>query len=240
MNFVVDALPLYLNGARYTLLITVGGCAVAFVIAMAVGILGSTRSALLRAAASVYVEVFRGVAALVLMFWLFYAMPLVTGYRLEPVFAAILALGLNVGAYGAENVRGAIKAVPQAQYEATVALNLSWAQRMRLVVLPQAWAQMLPTFGNLIIELMKGSAVVSLIAVSDITFVAQQLRTFTGETLLAFAAALVTYFVIAQIFVALMRLAERSANRRLGRIPDRTRRRQAAGAGVAAAKGGAA
>ncbi|RCV49635.1 ectoine/hydroxyectoine ABC transporter permease subunit EhuC [Marinitenerispora sediminis] len=238
MNFFVDALPLYLNGARYTLLITVGGCALAFAIAMAVGILGSTRSAALRALASVYVEVFRGVAALVLMFWLFYAMPLLTGYRLEPVFAAILALGLNIGAYGAENVRGAIKAVPRSQYEATVALNLSWTQRMRLVVLPQAWAQMLPTFGNLVIELMKGSAVVSLIAVSDITFVAQQLRTFTGETVLAFAAALVTYFVIAQVFVALMRLAERSANRRLGRIPARPRRR-AKPAG-AAAKGGAA
>lgn len=231
MNFFTDSLPLYLNGAWYTLLITVGGCALAFVISMVVGIVGSLANPVARAAATVYVEVFRGVAALVLMFWLFYAMPLVTGYRLEPVFAAILALGLNVGAYGAENVRGAIKAVPRAQYEATVALSFGPVQRMRRVILPQAWAQMLPTFGNLIIELMKGSAVVSLIAVADLTFVAQQLRTFTGQTLLAFASALVMYFIIAQVFAFLMRLAERSANRRLGRLPQRERRATAKLAG---------
>lgn len=174
MAFFTDSLPIYLNGAWYTLMITVGGCALAFVLSMVVGIIGSMRSALARVVATVYVEVFRGVAALVLMFWLFYAMPLLIGYRMEPVLAAILALGLNVGAYGAENVRGAIKAVPRGQYEATIALNFEPVQRMRLVILPQAWAQMLPTFGNLIIELMKGSAVVSLISVSDLTFVASR------------------------------------------------------------------
>ncbi len=239
MTFFTDALPVYLNGAWYTLIITLGGCALAFVVAMLVGIVGTMRSRAARAAATVYVEVFRGVAALVLMFWLFYAMPLVTGYRLEPVLAAILALGLNVGAYGAENVRGAIKAVPRGQYEATIALNFEPVQRMRLVILPQAWAQMLPTFGNLVIELMKGSAVVSLIAVSDLTFVAQQMRNFTGETLLAFLSALVMYFIIAQALQFLMRLAERRANRRLGRVPDRpVRRRKAARVPAGATTGG--
>lgn len=225
MNFFTDSLPLYLNGALYTLIITLGGCALAFVIAMVVGILGSMRSRIARAFASAYVEIFRGVAALVLMFWMFYAMPMVTGYLLDPVAAAILALGLNVGAYGAENVRGAIKAVPAAQYEATIALNFTPVQRMRSVILPQAWAQMLPTFGNLIIELMKGSAVVSLIAVADLTFVGDQVRAFTGETLLAYTTALVMYFILAQIFLFFMRMAERRANRRLGRIPVKKSKR---------------
>lgn len=226
MNFITDSLPLYLNGALYTLLITVGGCALAFVIAMVFGILGTLRSRVARAIASIYVEVFRGVAALVLMFWMFYAMPLITGYLLDPVFAAILALGLNVGAYGAENVRGAIKAVPTAQYEATIALNFTPTQRLRSVILPQAWAQMLPTFGNLIIELMKGSAVVSLIAVSDLTFVGDQVRAFTGATLLAYTSALVMYFLLAQVFLYFMRMAERSANRRLGREPVKAAKRK--------------
>ncbi|MBB4929476.1 polar amino acid transport system permease protein [Lipingzhangella halophila] len=238
MAFFTDSLPIYLNGAWYTLMITVGGCALAFVLSMVVGIIGSMRSALARVVATVYVEVFRGVAALVLMFWLFYAMPLLIGYRMEPVLAAILALGLNVGAYGAENVRGAIKAVPRGQYEATIALNFEPVQRMRLVILPQAWAQMLPTFGNLIIELMKGSAVVSLISVSDLTFVAQQMRTFTGQTVLAFLGALVMYFILAQVFQFLMRLAERRANRRLGRVPDKPVRKKAASAAAGSARGG--
>ncbi|PSK98563.1 amino acid ABC transporter membrane protein 1 (PAAT family) [Murinocardiopsis flavida] len=235
MDFITDSLPLYINGALYTLLITVGGCALAFVIAMSVGILGTLRSRVARAVASIYVEVFRGVAALVLMFWMFYAMPLVTGYLLDPVFAAILALGLNVGAYGAENVRGAIKAVPAAQYEATIALNFTPAQRLRSVILPQAWAQMLPTFGNLIIELMKGSAVVSLIAVSDLTFVGDQVRAFTGQTLAAYTAALVMYFLLAQVFLYFMRMAERSANRRLGREPLKAKKSTPAVAGAGGA-----
>ncbi|RNL83888.1 ectoine/hydroxyectoine ABC transporter permease subunit EhuC [Halostreptopolyspora alba] len=238
MDFFVESLPIYLNGAWYTLLITVGGCALAFVISMVVGVVGTLRNVLARVVALAYVEVFRGVAALVLMFWLFYALPLLTGYRLEPVLAAILALGLNVGAYGAENVRGAINAVPRGQYEAGIALNFEPVQRMRLVILPQAWAQMLPTFGNLIIELMKGSAVVSLIAVSDLTFVAQQMRTFSGQTLLAFLGALVMYFVIAQVFQFLMRLAERRANRRLGRDLDKPLFRRAASATGGTSKGG--
>ncbi|WP_344972977.1 ectoine/hydroxyectoine ABC transporter permease subunit EhuC [Salinactinospora qingdaonensis] len=223
MLFFVDRLPLYLEGAYYTLVITLGGCALAFVLAMIVGVIGSTDNPVGRVVANVYVEFFRGVAALVLMFWLFYGLPNVTPYQLAPVFAAILALGLNVGAYGAENVRGAIKAVPKAQYEATVALNLRWFQRMRLVILPQAWAQMLPTFGNLVIELMKGSAVVALIAISDLTFVARQQSSASGQTLAAFASALVMYFVIAQTLQLGVRVLERRANRKLGRLPARGR-----------------
>src|SRR5699024_1330279 len=113
-----------------------------------------------------------------------------TGFQLEDRFAAIVALGLNIGAYGAEVVRSSINAVPKTQIEATVALNLGWFQRVRLVVLPQAWAQMLPTFGNLIIELMKATAVAYLIGVSDLTAIAQQTRSSEGEPVGAFCASL--------------------------------------------------
>src|SRR5690606_41487933 len=97
-------------------------------------------------------EPVRGVAPLVLMDWMAIAIPQLVPYKIDALFAAVLALGLNVGAYGAEVVRAAINAVPKAQVEATIALSMSWWRRMRAVVLPQAWAQMLPTFGNLVIE----------------------------------------------------------------------------------------
>ncbi|MDT0330728.1 ectoine/hydroxyectoine ABC transporter permease subunit EhuC [Nocardiopsis lambiniae] len=219
MEFLIDRLPLYLGGAWVTVQLTVGGIALAFVLAMFFGVLGTARSGLLRAVSTVYVEVFRGIAALVLMFWMAYALPLLTGFQLDGRFAAILAVGLNVGAYGAEVVRGAINAVPRAQTEATIALDMSWAQRMRLVILPQAWAQMLPTFGNLSIELMKATAVAFLIGVADITAVAEQMRQATGETVLAFSGALILYFLIAQVLIFGVRLLERRANRRLGRTP---------------------
>lgn len=220
INFLIERLPRFLDGAWVTVQLTIGGAVLAFVLAMIFGILGTSEHRLPRAISTIYVEVFRGIAALVLMFWMAYALPIATGFQLEDRFAAILALGLNVGAYGAEVVRSSINAVPKAQVEATVALNFSWFQRMRLVVIPQAWAQMLPTFGNLIIELMKATAVAYLIGVADLAAVAQQLREATGETVVAYSGALILYYLIAQVLIFGMRLLERRANRKLGRSPS--------------------
>ncbi|NYH53484.1 polar amino acid transport system permease protein [Nocardiopsis arvandica] len=217
MDFLIQRLPLYIDGAWITIQLTIAGCALAFVLAMVFGIMGTIRHWLPRAISTVYVEVFRGVAALVLIFWMVYALPQLTGYQLVDMVAAIIALGLNVGAYGAEVVRSSINAVPKAQVEATVALNFSWFQRMRLVVLPQAWAQMLPTFGNLVIELMKASAVVFLVGIVDLTAVAQNMRQATGETVVAFIGSFILYYLIAQVFIFGVRLLERRANRKLGR-----------------------
>lgn len=219
VDFIVTRFPSYMEGVQFTVYATLGGAALGFVLAMLIGIAGTTRSRVLRAVATVYTETFRGVSALVLMFWAAFAIPTVTPFTFEPLAAGIVALGVNIGAYGAEVVRAAINAVPRAQVEATIALNMTWARRMWSVVLPQAWAQMLPTFGNLIIELMKATAVISLIGVTDIMWSADLARSSTFETVYAYGWALVLYFVFAQILVFLMRLLERHANRRLGRAP---------------------
>jgi polar amino acid transport system permease protein len=209
---------LLLRGAWVTVQLTLYGSALAVVLAFVFGLAGIARSMWVRAVARVYVEFFRGVATLVLMYWFFYALPLI-GLRFAPMFAAVLALGLNVGAYGAEVVRGAVNAVPKEQYEATVALNMRPAQRMRRVLLPQAVALMLPPFGNLLIELMKGSAIVSLISIADLMLRAQQLRQSTGKTASVFLVILVMYFVIAQLLQLLVRYLERRSDIMLGRRP---------------------
>jgi polar amino acid transport system permease protein len=221
VSAIIDAVPLLLRGAWITVQLTVYGAVLALVLAFAFGLMGSSESRLARAVGRVYVEFFRGTAALVLMYWLNFALPLV-GFQLVPMFAGVVALGLNVGAYGAEVVRGAIKAVPRPQVEATIALNMSRSQRMRLVILPQALALMLPSFGNLLIELLKATAVVSLISLTDVTFSAQQFRTATGNSAVAFGLALIMYFVISQLLAGGVRLAERRTNRMLGRAPVRT------------------
>jgi polar amino acid transport system permease protein len=129
--------------------------------------------------------------------------------------AGVLALGLNVGAYGAEVVRGAVLSVPKDQYEACIAINLTRLQRMWHVILPQALPLMLPTFGNNAIELLKGTAVVSLISLSDMTFQAQVVRSQTGSTLIPFAAILLLYFAMALVISAAMRWLERRMARGL-------------------------
>ncbi|WP_067813352.1 ectoine/hydroxyectoine ABC transporter permease subunit EhuC [Actinomadura kijaniata] len=220
MSEVLDSHPQLLQGAWITVQITVLGAVLALVLALAFGVAGAARAVWMRAVNRLYVEFFRGAAALVLMYWLFYSLPLV-GLRFTPMAAAVLALGLNYGAYGAEVVRGSINAVPKAQYEAAVALNLRPAQRMRRVILPQAVALMLPPFGNLLIELMKATAVVSLVTIADLTFRAQQIQANTGETAATYALVLVVYFVIAQVLQRLVRLLEHRTERMLGRRPRR-------------------
>jgi polar amino acid transport system permease protein len=220
---VLSSYPLLLRGAWVTIQLTLYGSALALVLAFVFGLIATARSAWLRALGRVYVEFFRGTATLVLMYWFFYALPLV-GARFTPMFAAVLALGLNIGAYGAEVVRGALKAMPKAQYEATVALNMRPGQRLRRVLLPQAIALMLPPFGNLLIELMKGTAVVSLISIADLMLRAQQLRQSTGQTTAVFLVILLMYFVIAQVLQLLVRYLERRTDIMLGRRPGRSAR----------------
>lgn len=229
MGDVLESYPLLLRGAWNTIQLTLYSAVFSLVLAMFFGTAGAVGGRPLRAATRVYVEFFRGTATLVLMYWLFFALPL-AGFRLQPMVAGVLALSLNVGAYGAEVVRGSIRAVPQGQYEAAVAVNMSRYQALRRVILPQAVALMLPPFGNLLIELLKATAVVSLISISDLTFRAQQLRAATGHTAAAFVVVLVMYFAIAQLLQVFVRYLERRTDRMLGRRPRRAKGRAVAGA----------
>lgn len=226
MSDVLDSYPQLLRGAWITVQLTVYGSALALVLAFVFGLAGTARLAVVRVLNRVYVEFFRGTASLVLMYWLFYSLPLV-GFRLQPMVSGVVALGLNVGAYGAEVVRGSVLAVPREQYEATIALNMNAYQRLRRVVLPQAFALMLPPFGNLIIELMKASAGVSLITIADLTYRSENIRKATGQSAASFAVALVMYFIIAQVLQVLVRYLERRSNRMLGRRPRREQRMRA-------------
>ena len=100
-----------------------------------------------RSLATVYVEIFRGTSALVQLFWLFFVLPQF-GLTLPPFLVAVLALGLNVGAYGSEVVRGAILGVPRGQWEATTALNMTRGSALRRIILPQAFVVMIPPWAT--------------------------------------------------------------------------------------------
>jgi len=147
-------LTLILEGARTTVLLTVLGSAVALVVAFVAGLGRLSPVAAVRWLATAYIEFFRGTSIFVQLFWIYFVLPMTGLWAPTPMQAGVLALGLNVGAYGAEVVRGAIQAVPRDQYEACIAVNLTRFQRMRHVILPQALPLMLPTFGNNAIELL--------------------------------------------------------------------------------------
>lgn len=208
MASVLDYLPALMKGAWVTVQVTAFATLLWVPMAVLAGLSRLSRHKSLRAIAGTYVEIFRGTSALVQLFWLFFALPLL-GIRLTPLTAGVLALGLNIGAYGAEVVRKAVLAVPKGQKEAAIALNMTPLQRMSRVILPQAVVAMLPPFGNLMIELLKSTALVSLITLSDLTFQGQLLRSATGQTATIFSLILVIYFVMAYAITLVVRVIER-------------------------------
>jgi polar amino acid transport system permease protein len=222
---------------------TVLGAILALVLAFILGLLARSRFLVVRGIARTIIEFFRGTSLYVQLFWLYFALP-VLGFQISSaLLCAVIAFGLNFGAYGAEVVRGAINAVPKAQWEGAVALNMTGFQRMRLVILPQAWIGMIPPFNNLLIQLLKSTPLLSLITVADLTFEFQQLRSATGQTALSYVALLIAYFILAYIFTLLMNALESVAKARLGRgaglrglfrlrEADPTGRSAGAGAGV--------
>lgn len=210
-------LQMMLDGALVTVELTVYGSIIAFFGAFIIGLAKLSPWFPLRWLAIVYIEFFRGSSIFVQMFWAFFVLPLI-GVPLSPFVTGVLVLGLNVSAYGAEVVRGAILTIPREQWEASVALNLTKVQRMRHVILPQAIVIMLPTFSNNVIELMKASAIVSLISLADLTFQAQVVRLQTGNTLVPFAGALVIYFILSLIIVYGIRKIENRMARGLNVI----------------------
>ncbi|MEU5843902.1 ectoine/hydroxyectoine ABC transporter permease subunit EhuC [Rhodococcus sp. NPDC047139] len=218
LGFLWDSVPQLLDGLLVTAELTVGSAVFAFLLAVALGLSAGARNIVLRGSARVVIEFFRGTSLLVQLFWLFYVLPLF-GYRLEPIVCGILALALNYGAYGAEVVRGAIASVPKPQWEAATALNFGYWQRMRRVIFPQAWAEMIPPLTNLLIQLLKGTALASYILLQDLTFQVEQLRRGTGDTLFAFGVGLVLYFVLGYVLTLLMNALEVRAKSRLGTGP---------------------
>lgn len=206
-----------LSGTVVTILLTLASAILAIIIALTAGLMRMARNGLVRGVATVYIEIFRGTSLLVQLYWIFFVLPLF-GITLEKFTAGFVAVGMNLGAYGAELVRGAVLSVPRGQWEAALALNMSPIKRMRRVILPQALLIMLPPWGNLLIELLKGTALVSLIAVADLMFQSKQINGTTFMSAEAFGTALIIYYVIARFMITpFMRWLERVMSRRLGR-----------------------
>jgi polar amino acid transport system permease protein len=206
-DFQVLIVPL-LRGLGVTLQITAAAALLAVPLAVLAGLGRLSSHPWLRWPATVYVQVFRGTSALVQLFWFFFVLPLF-GVELPAMAVGIFVLAANTGAYGAEVVRGAIAAVPTGQREAARALNMSPALTMRRIVLPQALSAMLPPATNLLIELLKNTALVSLITITDLTFSGQLVRSDTLRTTPVFLAVLVLYFIAAQAISGVMRIVEK-------------------------------
>ena len=217
MEWLSYSKPL-LEGAWVTVQLTAYSTVLGAFFAFAFGLGKLSHNLLLRSFSVAIIEIFRGTSLLVQLFWLYFALPILgeslgLDWRLPPVMAGTLALSLNIGAYGAEVVRGAIQAVPASQHEAAKALDFTPRQVLWRISLPQAIPEMMPSFGNLAIQNLKDTALVSLISLGDLAFRAEQIRNFTQDSVTVYTLLLFMYFGMALVLTAAMKLLERSVGR---------------------------
>jgi polar amino acid transport system permease protein len=223
---MVDKLPDYvstiLDGLLLTVMATVGGIVLSTVLSFIAGLAMLSRLTLVRAIARTYVEIWRGTSELVQLFWIVFALPVLTGFQIVPLWAAIVVLGLNFGAYGGEIVRGAVQSVPKAQHEGCIALNLTPSQRMRRVILPQALVEMVPPFNNLFIQLLKGSSLLTFIGVHEMTYQGKEVlaqNNPVSDMALIYTIVLIFYLLLSILITLGMKALERWAAAKVGRTP---------------------
>lgn len=225
------------NGLTFTVRLLGSAFALGVVLSLLFGVARLSERRWIRGAALAYVEFARGISSVLLLFIMVIAIPILLDLGEAPVFImATIALGINMGGYGAEIVRGSIQAIPKGQAEATIALNLSSTQRLRHVVLPQAMRIILPPMGNLTIEILKGTALVSVVGGGDLMqatrgIIQTQLAAGVAGVTVLFVNVLVIYFVVAQVVAALFRFAERRLARRFEQRQGRAAVSLPAGAG---------
>ncbi|MDQ0340354.1 polar amino acid transport system permease protein [Caldalkalibacillus uzonensis] len=208
-----DAWILLLQGVSVTVQLLVYSAIFAFIIAFVAGFGRLSKYGIVRGITITYVEFFRGTSLLVQLFWFFYVLPFF-GLELPALMVGVMALAMNYGAYASEIVRSSVLAIPKEQTEAAIALNMTYWQRMRRVILPQAIKIMLPGFGNISIELLKGTALVVLIGVNDVTYMVKQILipSGAGTQYEMYLLLLVIYFILALPLILTARWLERRAS----------------------------
>ncbi len=188
--------PLFIQGALVTIGVSVPGFLLGLVVALI--LLGMQRApfAPLRWVAHLYISLIRGTPILVQIFFVFYALPGLTGINIPAFAAGFLALSLNSGAFVTEILRGGLSALPQGQWEAADALGMSRFTTWKRVILPQLFVRVLPPLTNELTMLVKASPLLSVISVVELTRSAQLVLLQTYAPVEAYLVAAAMYFVM--------------------------------------------
>ncbi|OCP00581.1 MULTISPECIES: amino acid ABC transporter permease [unclassified Ensifer] len=208
VSLVQRVFPFFVEAAWITIEISILALALGLVVAFLISAAKMSRSFLLRAFGTAYVSLFRGTPCLIQLFVLYFGGPQV-GINLEPFAAGVIGLGLNIGAYMAESIRGAIQSVDRGQTEAARSIGFSRLQTMRKVVLPQAARLMIRPLGVNAVALVKGSALVSTISVVELTYTAQRYIGSTYKPFEIFGVAAVLYMLIVYVVARIVDLLDR-------------------------------
>lgn len=206
--FLISILPLLGKGTLMTVELTIISVGIGIVIGIFGGIARVSKNPILLIPSTIYVEVIRGTPLLAQLFLVYFGLPSL-GINLPPFTAAVIAMGVNSGAYVTEIFRGGIQSIERGQMEAARSLGLSYLQAMRYIILPQAFRRILPPLGNEFIAMLKDSSLASTIAMAELMRVGREItsRTFRSFEVLTVVALL--YLAITLPLSLLVRYTER-------------------------------
>ena len=189
-------MPLLLTGAAVTVQITALSVLLGIIIGLFVGIARISTYRIIHLIAAVYVDFLRGTPLLVQIFLVYFALPVVTGQRIDPFLAAIAACSINSSAYVAEIFRAGIQSIDAGQMEAGRSLGMTWTQTMRYIIVPQAARRVIPPLGNEFIALLKDSSLVSVIGFEELTRRGQLIIARTYASLEIWICVAIIYLIM--------------------------------------------
>jgi len=203
-------IPQLLLGARVTIALTVLAVSAGLVLSLFLALGKISKITVISKFCSAYIFFFRGTPLLMQLFFIYYALPMVTpALTINSRFlAAFIAYSLNSAAYCAEIIRAAIQSIDKGQFEASRALGLSYGQTMQLVIVPQSIRRLIPPVGNEFIMLLKDASLVSMIALVDITKATRNIEGSTRSALV-YIPAMILYLVITAVFSYIFNKAEK-------------------------------
>jgi len=204
--------PLVVGAVTGTIPLALASFAIGLVLALGVALLRLSKNRVLSGIARFYISVIRGTPLLVQLFVIFYGLPSL-GLVIDPWPSAIIAFSLNVGGYGAEVIRAAILSVPKGQWEAGYTIGMSNGMTLRRLILPQAARVSVPPLSNTFISLVKDTSLASLILVTELFRVAQEIAAFSQEFMLLYLEAALIYWIICIVLAGGQGMLEKRLDR---------------------------
>ena len=198
-----------ISGITTTIYISTISILIAMVVGLLVAIPAITKNKYLSYINVFYVEVVRSVPLLVLILWVYYGLPILTGFSFSPFVSGIIALSISESAFMAEIFRGGINAIQKKQWEAATSLGLNFSKKLKFVILPQAFKVILPALGNQFVYVLKMSSLVSIIGISDLTRKANELVVSTYRPLEIYTFLILEYLILILIVSYFVRRLEK-------------------------------
>ena len=202
-------LKFLLSGMGVTIYISVISIIISMIVGFIIAIPSLAKNRFLTYINIGYVEIVRAIPLLVLILWIYYGLPIMTGLSFSPFVSGIIALAISESAFQAEIFRAGINSIKKSQWEAGSSLGLTFYKRLRLVILPQAIKNILPALGNQFVYVLKMSSLVSIIGIADLTRKANELVVSTYRPLEIYTFLILEYLILILIVSFFVRKLEK-------------------------------